>query len=100
MELTVNHAVDTAGYVGIRMHDLRAGGGQNVIRCQIVEEIENPFSVTVMLRPVGVEGTVPIGWETDKDTWNRLRADELDICLPEESLLLLEDDAYAGQAQL
>lgn len=100
MELAVKNTVDTAGYVGIRMHDLRVGGEKNVIRCHVVKETENPFSVTVMLRPVGAESTVPVGWETDKETWARLRADELDICLPVESLLLLEDDAHAETAQL
>lgn len=82
------------------LQNIRAGGEQNVIRFQVVEEIENPFSVTVMLRPVGAEDAVPVGWETDKETWTRLRADELDICLPVESLLLLEDDAYAERSQL
>lgn len=100
MELMVKDTVDTAGYVGIRMHDLCAGGGQNAIRCRVVEETENPFSVTVMLRPVGAEDAVPVGWETDKETWSRLRADELDICLPAESLLLLEDDTDAEQSHL
>lgn len=71
-----------------------------MIRCHVVEETENPFSVTVMLRPVGAEDAVPVGWETDKETWDRLRAGELDICLPVESPLLLEDDAYAEQSQL
>lgn len=100
MELTVKRAVGTAGYVGIRMHDLRPGGTKNVVRCRVVDEIENPFSVTVMLRPLGAEDAVPVGWETDKETWARLRADELDICLPPESLLLLEEDTYAEQSRL
>lgn len=100
MELAVKHTASTPGYVGIRMHDISADGKENVIRCRVVDEIENPFSVTIMLRPVGVEDTVPVGWETGKDIWNRLRAEELDICLPPESLLLLEDDAYAEKSQL
>lgn len=100
MELAVKNVVDAAGYVGIRMHDLRMGGRENIVRCLVVDEIENPFSVTVMLRPAGSETAVPLGWETDKETWNRLRTNELDICLPAESLLLLEDDAYAEQTQL
>lgn len=100
MELVVKHGMSTTSYVDIRMHDLRVGGKENVIRCRVVDEIENPFSVTIMLRPVGAEDTVPVGWETGKETWNRLRADELDICLLSESLLLLEDDVYVEKSQL
>ena len=91
--LSMNSVVNGARYVGIRMHDVCTGGDENTFRCRVVEWIENPFSVTVMLRPVDAENAVPIGWETDKNTWNALQADELDICLPPESLLLLEGDS-------
>lgn len=93
MELSVKGAAGTERYVGIRMHDVRAGGEENVTRCRVAEVIENPFSVTILLRPSGREDTVPIGWETEKQTWETLRADELDVCLPAESLLLLADSA-------
>ena len=97
-ELKVNGIIGAANHIGIRMHDLRPGVGENVIRCTVVEEIENPFSVTVMLQPVGAENTATIGWETEKETWNKLRQEELDICLPPESLLLLEDDLCADES--
>ena len=95
MTLSVKGPADNARYVGIRMHDVRVGGTENVIRCRVTEVIENPFSVTVMLQPADRERAVPIGWETEKRIWNQLRADELDVCLPVESLLLLEGDADA-----
>lgn len=91
MELTLGEAVGGAGYVGIRMHDVRAGGGENTIRCRVVEEIENPFSCTILLRPVGVEASAPVGWEMPKEAWSAMRAEEVDISLPPESILLLED---------
>ncbi|MBP3494054.1 MAG: sulfate/molybdate ABC transporter ATP-binding protein [Oscillospiraceae bacterium] len=75
--------------VGIRMHDIRAGGGENSCRCRVVEEIENPFSVVVMLQPVG--GGQPIGWELEKALWETLRSDEVEVALPPEALLCLED---------
>lgn len=75
-------------YVGIRMHDVRPGPGENSIRCRVVEEIENPFSQTVMLLVPG-EGNTPLGWETDRETWRRYRAPELEISLPKDRLLLL-----------
>ncbi len=90
MDLTVVGEDGRAAYLGIRMHDIRPGEGENTFRCQVVEEIENPFSFTVMVCPVGREENQPIGWEVDKETWQRLRADQVTIHLPQRSILLLE----------
>ena len=95
MELSVNSLNDAATYIGIRMHDVWPGAGDNQTLCKVAEVIENPFSVTVMLRPVGAENTVPIGWETEKTIWQKYHANELYISLPMNSLLLLEDDKNA-----
>ena len=95
MDLSVNELTDAAAYIGIRMHDVRPDTGDNLTLCKVAEVIENPFSVTVMLRPVGAENTVPIGWETEKEIWQKYRANELYISLPINSLLLLEDDKNA-----
>ena len=92
VELSINGLSESTRYVGIRMHDLCPGCGDNRVLFKVVEVIENPFSVTVMLRPAEVEGTVPIGWETEKETWEKYQADELYMCLPPDSLLLLEDN--------
>ncbi len=81
----------SAKYIGIRMHDLRAEQGENAFFCAVVEELENPFSYTIMLRPEGAESAQPLGWETDKETWRELRAERLWLRLPRESLLLLEE---------
>ena len=89
-ELSVSGLTNDIAYVGIRMHDVLPGDGDNPILCKVTEVIENPFSVTVMLRPVGAENTVPIGWETEKEVWQKYRADELQISLPINSILLLE----------
>lgn len=91
MELTVDGDDGGAAYLGIRMHDIRPGGGENAFLCQVVEEIENPFSFTVMVRPVGQENARPIGWEADKETWQRLRGERVEVHLPKGSILLLED---------
>ena len=91
MELTLDRDALDARYIGIRMHDLRPEGAVNRFRCRVVEEIENPFSFTLMLRPLGVPDSVPVGWETGKERWEALRAGEVDICLPAEALLLLKE---------
>lgn len=95
LELSVKNLAGKTRYVGIRMHDVCPGTGENAALCKVVDVIENPFSVTVMLRPSALENSVPIGWETDKETWKKYQAGEINICLPTDAILLLEDDKYA-----
>ena len=78
--------------VGVRMHDIRPGAGKNTFRCRVVEEIENPFSYTILLQRVNSTGASPIAWELEKAVWNKLRAPEIGVCLPPEALLLLKDE--------
>ena len=91
MRLALDRDVGDATHIGIRMHDLRPGDGENGFLCRLVEEIENPFSYTLMLRPVENTDSAPVGWETGKDVWERLRAEELTVRLPAECLLLLKE---------
>lgn len=88
MSLELPEGAGECEYVGIRMHDLRPGPGENSFRCRVVEEIENPFSYAIMLLAPG-EGNVPVGWVTEKHIWREHRAPELEINLPKERLLLL-----------
>ena len=91
MVLTVpNVPLDTTA-VGVRMKTIRPGPGENGYRCRVVEEIENPFSYTIMLEPLNSKCTVPIGWELLKKDWEILRADEVGIHIPAEAVLLLRD---------
>ena len=77
--------------VGIRMHAVRPGPGENALRCRVAEVIENPFSITVMLRPVNAEeGKTAIGWEMEKPVWKTLSAEEITVHLPPESILQLK----------
>ena len=91
MELELEQDVGDTAYIGMRMHDICSEGTQNMFRCQIVEEIENPFSYTIMLRKEGSTNAEPIGWELEKDVWRNLRADTVEICLPAQSFLLLKE---------
>ena len=90
MELTLAEDAGDAEYVGIRMHSLRPEGEVNRFVCRVEEEIENPFSFTIMLCPEGQKDLQPIGWEMDKEQWRALRAECLPVCLPPEGLLLLK----------
>ena len=78
--------------IGIRMHDIRMGDGVNSVLCSVTEEIENPFSYTIMLRPVHGEAAAVLGFELDKERWKQLRGDTLRICLPPERILLLNEN--------
>lgn len=84
-------AIGDATHIGVRMHDILPGDGKNALSCEVVEAIENPFSFTIMLRSGGMPSASPIGWETDKETWNRMKAQRMTICLPPENILLLKE---------
>ena len=90
MELSVQDDFKDASYVGIRMHSLRHGTGENSVMCHVVEEIENPFSYTIMLRPTNSSSnTLAVGWETDKTTWETIRQETIPIRLPKDFLMPL-----------
>ena len=86
----------SGGCVGIRMHDVRPGRGENEVLCDVAEVIENPFSFTVLLRPAGRTDTTPVGWEMEKDVWRAQQAAQLWVHFPAEGLLALEETE--GQA--
>lgn len=91
MELDLDENVGDAAFIGIRMHDICETGGNNVFSCDIIKEIENPFSYTVMLRKRGAEDADCVGWELDKELWRKIRTDPITICLPPQSILLLKE---------
>ena len=87
--LSVPLKADTCA-LGIRMHSILPGEGENAFRCRVEEEIENPFSYTVMLRPLEAkDGSVPIGWEMEKPVWEKMKAAELTVHFPAKDLLQL-----------
>ena len=90
MELSVRSGFEGAAFIGIHMHALRPGEGENSVLCRVVEEIENPFSYIIMLCPEGSKDTTPVGWETDKATWESMRKETIQMCLPKEFLIPLK----------
>ena len=77
--------------VGVRMKTIRPGAGENQCCCRVTDVLENPFSYTVMLEPVGAAIAMPIGWQLLKQEWEQLQTDEITIHIPREALLLLRD---------
>ena len=91
IRLNVRKIPEGTTAVGIRMHDIRHGIGQNSYRCRVVDVVENPFTYTVFLIPISGKAPIPLGWELNKDIWQTIRADEITISIPEEAILLLKD---------
>ena len=89
--LKVPELSEKASYVGIRMHDVRSKGSENIFQCRVVEEIENPFSYTVMLKPETQKKGALIGWEMEKDVWNQIRGSLVEVSLPADRLLMLRE---------
>lgn len=99
--LEVSAYEGTVDFAGIRMHEIHPvravdslssqaeGKAENTLSCRVVEEIENPFSYTVMLQPEGADGL--IGIELEKSEWEALRSERLIISLPKSSILLLKE---------
>ena len=84
LKLSLKPGVDA---LGLRMHAIRPGEGENAFRCRVCDVIENPFSFTVMLRPVEApEDAAPIGWEMEKDLWLGMRAEEVTVHFPGSAL--------------
>ena len=91
-----DEVIDRTGRIAAREADravcpASAAREDNRIDCAVAEEIENPFSFTVMLRPEGAPPGALIGWEMEKETWRAARARRVSVCLPPEGLLLLKE---------
>ena len=77
--------------VGVRMKTIRPGAGENACRCRVVDVLENPFSYTVMLKPVNGSDAAALGWQMLKREWETIKTDEITIHIPSEAILLLRD---------
>ena len=90
LELQTQKDVKDAEFIGIRMHYVNGSYPYNSYLCDVAEEIENPFSYTIMLRAADKAEAGTFGWELEKDVWKKIRADQVEIHIPPESILLLK----------
>ena len=92
-ELTLPGVPAGCTHVGIRAQDVRFGTeGGNSVRCRVAEVIENPFSVTLELLPLtALPGADTISCRCGKEFLEKIKAEELTVSLPPESLLLLKE---------
>lgn len=89
--LDVSQHPENGHCVGIRMHDIFYGSGPNQARFVVLEEIENPFSYTVMVRAKEAPHASPLAWEVDKALWQNIRASEVVLHIPSERIMLLNE---------
>ena len=80
-----------AQFVGIRMQDLSLTEGENSYPFIICDELENPFSVTLMLKPAGIENAKSIGFELSKEQRKNILGDRVTLSLPRDRILLLKE---------
>lgn len=92
-ELTLTRPPEGCTHAGIRAQDVRFGGeGENPVRCRVKEVIENPFSVTLELLPLtALPGADSVSCRCGKEYYEKIKAEELTVSLPPESLLLLKE---------
>ena len=90
LKLKTDTTIGDAQYVGIRMHHIGFGNGDNAYLCDVIDVIENPFSYTVMLRVCDDTLAQPFGWELDKDLWRQIQKNQMLINIPQNGILLLK----------
>ena len=90
VELELARPVGDAEFVGIRGHDIQAGEGENPIRCRVAEVVENPFSATLLLQPLGEGASGELVYRTSKKRGAQ-DAETVTVHMPKESLLLLKE---------
>ena len=93
VKLNVQDITDEITHVGIRLHDLQIVEDQraNTFLCEIAEEIEHPFSYTLMLRPINGEEIGQFGIKIGKEIWKKECREKLLVQFPLEKILLLKE---------
>ena len=88
-ELSVPEVNEEIKYVGIRLHDVKLGPGENAVTGKVADVIENPFSYTVMLKID--ENAGQFGIQLSKEMWKEVQAEELTVHIPTDAILLLKE---------
>ena len=91
MELETEREVKDAKYIGIRHHYANGNDPRNHFICNVTGIIENPFTDTIMLKKEEDPGMESFGWELDKESWDKVRSDRIDIHIPPEAIMLLNE---------
>lgn len=88
LTLRTAQPVGDAAYVGVRMHDILPGEGENGFSLRVADVAEEPFSYTVSLRAEA--GKASLLWSVDKDLWRAMAAPTVKIHLPPDAIHVLQ----------
>ena len=92
MEFNVPEIPEGVSFVGVRMNEVEVGTGENSFVCEVLEEIENPFSFTLMVIPKGSSAKEPFLVTLKKNQWLDIKAKYITINIAPEHVLLLRDN--------
>ena len=94
VKLKIQDLTEEILYVGIRLHELKIveNQGENTFLCEIVDEVEQPFSYTLMLHPINGEEMGYFAIQIEKEVWERERREKLFVHFPIEKILLLRSN--------
>lgn len=93
VKLCIHEVVNEITYVGVRLHDLKIveEPEKNTFLCEVVDEIENPFSYTVVVCPVNGEKNSQFDIQIEKELWKRKRKKTLFAHFSADKILLLKE---------
>ena len=70
---------------------IQPGPGDNAMMCRIIDRIDNPLTVLLVLKPAGTsEEAQPLYWEIPRESCQYLPGDTVQIHLPADELLQLK----------
>ena len=91
LQLRVERMVpDDLCYVGFRAHFFEiAQSSKNSFAVEIIDVVEDTFSMLVMIRPQG-SAVKPLRWELGKELWQRVSPVNLFLTIPEDKIILMK----------
>ena len=87
VEIELAKPVEKISYIGIRSHEIQFGQGENTIRCQVMQKVENPFSCTLMLKPENSKPNGYLLWETEKNFLKGNPGEIIEIFVPPQFVI-------------
>ncbi len=82
---------ETPAFAGIRASELKAGQGEDGHPFRILEQVENPFSVTLILAPEGSVGAGRVELEMSREERQKIQGDRVQLRFPQEKILFLKE---------
>lgn len=76
-------------FVAIRSQSIGFGPGENTFTGELVQELENPFSYVLIVKPQNAPAGAALRLEVEKSLWQSRRAKHLTLHLPEKALVCL-----------